>query len=118
MSAATFLAPSLDGGAKPGTPTGASKGGAGGTDLIRALLREQQKNCQVLHANPLFKEFRSIGQQKKAFGKGYQVVEESTPNFGDVDAEGQARLFELIKVSSESFCWRKGFALRFGGCSL
>lgn len=77
---------------------------AGNTEVIRKMLREQQRECQQLHANPLFKEFRvhpgSI--QQKKFGKGY-VVEEAAgvpPQLTDpkgLEYEGQARMFDLIK---------------------
>ncbi|KXZ44766.1 hypothetical protein GPECTOR_62g881 [Gonium pectorale] len=65
------------------------------------MLREQQRECQALHSNPLFKEFRTPARQKK-FGKGYSVIEEvGTPQpFADlksIEYEGQARMFDLIK---------------------
>ncbi|GLC47400.1 hypothetical protein PLESTM_002068900 [Pleodorina starrii] len=73
------------------------------TEVIRKMLREQQRECQALHANPLFKEFRTPGSvRQKKFGKGYAVVEDSgmPQPFADpksIEYEGQARMFELIK---------------------
>lgn len=71
----------------------------GNTDLIRQMLREQQKECQALHANGLFREFRDQQKQRK-FGKGYAVQEVAPPMFDDFQAEGQQRMFELIKESA------------------
>lgn len=73
------------------------------TEVIRKMLREQQRECQALHANPLFKEFRTPGTVRaKKFGKGYAVIEDtSMPQpFADsksIEYEGQARMFDLIK---------------------
>ncbi len=73
------------------------------TEVIRKMLREQQRECQALHANPLFKEFRTPGSvRQKKFGKGYAVVEDTfmPQPFADpksIEYEGQARMFELIK---------------------
>mmetsp|Transcript_14541 Transcript_14541/g.31649 ORF Transcript_14541/g.31649 Transcript_14541/m.31649 type:complete len:677 (+) Transcript_14541:102-2132(+) len=70
----------------------------GNTDVIRTMLREQQKECTQLHANALFREFRGEGQKQKKFGKGYVVqAEGNQPMFDDFQAEGQSRMFELIK---------------------
>lgn len=88
-----FLASSLEEGeVKPSTYK------TGNTDVIRSMLREQQKECQALHANNLFREFRDEGQKIKKFGKGYAVQQEQNqPLVIDFQAEGQARMFELIK---------------------
>ncbi|GFR52887.1 hypothetical protein Agub_g15520 [Astrephomene gubernaculifera] len=73
------------------------------TELIRKMLREQQRECQALHANPLFKEFRTPGSvRQKKFGKGYTVIEDTNAPqpFADpksIEYEGQARMFDLIK---------------------
>ncbi|GIL86312.1 hypothetical protein Vretifemale_14705 [Volvox reticuliferus] len=73
------------------------------TEVIRKMLREQQRECQALHANPLFKEFRTPGSVRaKKFGKGYAVIEDAgmPQPFADpksIEYEGQARMFELIK---------------------
>ena len=69
----------------------------GNTDLIRTMLREQQKDCQRLHANSLFREFREDSKSKK-HGKGYSVPQNANqPLVIDFQAEGQARMFDLIK---------------------
>eukprot|EP00879_Flechtneria_rotunda_P023651 GHRR01025026.1.p2 GENE.GHRR01025026.1~~GHRR01025026.1.p2 ORF type:complete len:137 (+),score=51.60 GHRR01025026.1:295-705(+) len=69
---------------------------AGNTDVIRAMLREQKKECSALHANPLFKEFR--GRQKKL---GAAAQEPAAPVIDDLEAEGLARLTDLIKSTAE-----------------
>ena len=61
----------------------------GNTDVIRTMLREQQKECQTLHANSLFREFRGDGQKQRKFGKGYLVQgEANAPQFDDLVVRG------------------------------
>lgn len=91
-----FLASSLEqADAKPGSYK------PGNTEVIRSMLREQQKDCQRLHANGLFKEFRDEGSNKHSkFGKGYAApasAEGQQPLVVDFQAEGQSRMFDLIK---------------------
>lgn len=41
----------------------------GNTDQIRTMLREQQKDCALLHSLPLFKEFRGdVSRQRNKGG--------------------------------------------------
>ena len=69
------------------------------TDVIRTMLREQQKSSQALHASPLFKEFRGENTLKQnKFGKGYATTSDANaPAFDDCEAEGQSRMFDLIR---------------------
>ncbi len=63
------------------------------------MLREQQRAVATLHANALFREFRGDGQQKK-IGKGYAAAALDPVPVAAVDdfqAEGQARMFDLIR---------------------
>eukprot|EP00955_Chlamydomonas_euryale_P066849 359660-Chlamydomonas_euryale.AAC.17 len=70
----------------------------GNTEVIRSMLREQQKDCVRLHANSLFKEFRDEGNKHKKVGKGYAPpTADSQPLVLDFHAEGQSRMFDLIK---------------------
>eukprot|EP00798_Chlamydomonas_sp_ICE-L_P016563 gene16563-22793_t len=91
-----FLESSLDEKTKG---TSSDKYKPGNTDVIRTMLREQQRDCKLLHANALFREFRDGGQKLKKFGKGYVVSHETAtaPSVDDFQAEGQTRLFDLIK---------------------
>ncbi len=74
----------------------------GNTDLIRLMLREQQKQSKTLHSNALFKEFRDEGNKYKKFGKGFAAVQpDNQPMVDDFQAEGNTRLFQLIKSTAE-----------------
>lgn len=94
-----FLESSLD---EKNKAAGSDKYKPGNTDVIRTMLREQQRDCKLLHANALFREFRDAGQKAKKFGKGYVVSGEggAAPSVDDFHAEGQTRLFDLIKHSA------------------
>lgn len=82
-------APKTLGGYKPGN-----------TDLIRTMLREQQKDCRALHGNPLFKEFRGHGDKQRR-GKGYGMDAAVPPQFSDDPAaEGKARMFDVIRQTA------------------
>eukprot|EP00967_Tisochrysis_lutea_P030474 scaffold35788_cov17-Tisochrysis_lutea.AAC.1 len=70
---------------------------AGNTDIIRQLLREQQKECQTLHANELFREFRGDKQKRFRGEKPQPDLGKGGPMIDDFQAEGQARMFDLIK---------------------
>ncbi|KAG2500507.1 hypothetical protein HYH03_001284 [Edaphochlamys debaryana] len=75
------------------------------TEVIRKMLRDQQREQRELHANPLFKEFRAPGSvRNRKFGKGYAVVEESGGALPfdpkSIEYEGQARMFDLIKSTA------------------
>jgi hypothetical protein len=82
--------------------------GAGSTDVIRQMLREQKKQSKSLHSNALFKEFHasqgSVGSHKR-FGKGFNTAGSSAgdmaPGFEDAEAEGNSRLVSLIKDTAE-----------------
>ncbi len=78
-------------------PVGAYK--PGNTDVIRQMLREQQRSMGALHANALFREFRGDGERKR-FGKGYAPPPSDMPAVDDFQAEGQARMFELIRQTA------------------
>lgn len=56
---------------------------AGSTDLIRCMLREQKKECSALHANPLFREFRSEHLKHK---KDFKACDAGPPVIDDLDA--------------------------------
>jgi hypothetical protein len=92
----TFLQGSVD-----DTPKTSNAGSGRNTDHIRQMLREQQRSMGALHANALFREFRGDGQ-KKAFGKGYVAVADTAerPMIDDFQAEGQARMFDLIRQTA------------------
>ena len=68
-SGVNFLQSNLEDGPKA---LGAYK--AGNTDLIRKMLREQQRECQALHANPLFKEVGVVVSRLKRDGVVAAVV--------------------------------------------
>eukprot|EP00198_Chlamydomonas_reinhardtii_P010505 XP_001699842.1 predicted protein [Chlamydomonas reinhardtii] len=77
---------------------------AGNTEMIRKMLRDQQRETQALHGNPLFKEFRGApgGVRQNKFGKGYAVPDDGSapPQLTDpksLEYEGQSRMFDLIK---------------------
>ncbi|KAG2431637.1 hypothetical protein HYH02_013214 [Chlamydomonas schloesseri] len=77
---------------------------AGNTEMIRKMLRDQQRETQALHGNPLFKEFRGApgGVRQNKFGKGYAVPDDGSapPALTDpksLEYEGQSRMFDLIK---------------------
>ncbi|KAG2426915.1 hypothetical protein HXX76_012701 [Chlamydomonas incerta] len=77
---------------------------AGNTEMIRKMLRDQQRETQALHGNPLFKEFRGApgGVRQNKFGKGYAVPDDGSapPQLSDpksLEYEGQSRMFDLIK---------------------
>jgi hypothetical protein len=67
------------------------------------MLREQQKSSKALHSNALFKEFRDEGKHFKKFGKGYAVAQQEAaqPMIDDFQAEGNSRMFQLIKSTAE-----------------
>ncbi|GAX78897.1 hypothetical protein CEUSTIGMA_g6336.t1 [Chlamydomonas eustigma] len=95
-----FLQSSLD----ESSPNVVSSGyKPGNTDLIRLMLREQQKSSKALHSNALFKEFRDEGKHFKKFGKGYAVAQQEAtqPMIDDFQAEGNSRMFQLIKSTAE-----------------
>jgi hypothetical protein len=56
---------------------------AGSTDAIKCMLREQKKECTSLHANPLFREFRSEQYKHK---KDFKAGDAGPPVIDDLDA--------------------------------
>lgn len=115
--------------AKQQNPAGYKQGN---TDLIRQMLREQQKSQRALHSNALFREVKYLflellcnnckasssgrcvrlhplaflqlcgASNQKKFGKGYAVPEQLQPSLlvDDFQAEGQSRMFDLIKTTA------------------
>ncbi|GMH43887.1 hypothetical protein BSKO_11821 [Bryopsis sp. KO-2023] len=60
------------------------------------LLREQKKECEILHSNPLFREFKQKARHKS---KG-QVQTEWAPIIEDVEAEAKMRTLQFIREAA------------------
>lgn len=105
MASTVFLQADIDDGTTNQRP---GYKGAGSTDVIRQMLREQKKQSKSLHSNALFKEFHAESKQAgshKRFGKGFNTAtptgDTSAPAFDDAEAEGNSRLVSLIKDTAE-----------------
>jgi hypothetical protein len=75
------------------------------TDVIRALLREQKRECAALHANPTFCALRTAALRERQAQQWHQQhAGEEPANFAappaagidDLDAEALMRLFQVI----------------------
>jgi hypothetical protein len=72
----------------------------GSTDHIRALLREQKRECQALRQNPVFKrlsrELKLTRRDANPFGE-----DEAPMSVEDLEAEAMNRLKDVIRRAGE-----------------
>ncbi|GBF90680.1 hypothetical protein Rsub_02979 [Raphidocelis subcapitata] len=69
----------------------------GNTDAIRAMLREQKRECSALHAHPLYRAFRREAlRHERAVARDDEDGAATPPAFDDLDAEALTRLFAVV----------------------